>query len=62
MPAGHEVYVTVYVQVLDVKAALASGERLGGSQIMGPEEVVPDLTIGLFTDPEGHVVGVTMFP
>ena len=26
--------------------------------MMGPEEVMPNLTIGLFTDPEGHVIGV----
>jgi hypothetical protein len=25
---------------------------------MGPENVMDDLVIGLFTDPEGHVVGV----
>ncbi len=25
---------------------------------MGPENVMEGLTIGLFTDPEGHVVGV----
>lgn len=26
--------------------------------MMGPEQVMPNLTIGLFTDPEGHVIGV----
>jgi hypothetical protein len=25
---------------------------------MGPDEVMEGLVIGLFTDPEGHVVGV----
>jgi hypothetical protein len=25
---------------------------------MGPEEVIPGTVIGLFNDPEGHLVGV----
>jgi hypothetical protein len=25
---------------------------------MGPDDVMEGLTIGLFTDPEGHVIGV----
>ena len=57
---GPESYdgVTVYVEVPDVEASLAKAESLGGSRMMGPEEVMPNLTIGLFTDPEGHVIGV----
>jgi predicted enzyme related to lactoylglutathione lyase len=51
-------YVTVYVEVPDVEAALAQAEELGGARQMGPEEVMPGLTIGLFTDPEGHLIGV----
>lgn len=42
----------------DVEAALAKAEDLGGARMMGPEQVMEDLEIGLFTDPEGHVVGV----
>ena len=53
--AGH---VTFYVEVPDVEAALAKAEELGGSRMMGPEEMGPDLVIGMFADPEGHVVGV----
>jgi predicted enzyme related to lactoylglutathione lyase len=53
--AGH---VTVYVEVPDVEEALASAERLGGSRMMGPDKVMDDLIIGLFQDPEGHVIGV----
>jgi hypothetical protein len=26
--------------------------------MMGPEEVMEQVEIGLFTDPEGHVIGV----
>jgi predicted enzyme related to lactoylglutathione lyase len=52
-------YVTVYIEVPDVAAALAEAERLGGTKVMGPEPVPgQNLVIGLFTDPEGHVVGV----
>lgn len=57
-PQGYEGHVTVYVQVPDVEAALAKAESLGGSRMMGPDEVMEGLTIGLFRDPEGHVMGV----
>jgi predicted enzyme related to lactoylglutathione lyase len=57
-PEGYPGHVTFYVQVPDVEAALAKAESLGGSRMMGPEKVMPDLTIGLFGDPEGHIIGV----
>jgi uncharacterized protein len=57
-PEGYEGHVTFYVEVPDVEAALAKAESLGGTRVMGPDEVMAGLTIGLFTDPEGHVIGV----
>ena len=57
-PEGYDGHVTFYVEVPDVEAALAKAEELGGSRMMGPEEMGPDLVIGMFADPEGHVVGV----
>jgi uncharacterized protein len=57
-PEGYEGHVTFYVEVPDVEAALARAEELGGSRMMGPEEMSPGLVIGMFGDPEGHVVGV----
>ena len=33
-------------------------ESLGGSRMMGPERVMEQVEIGLFQDPEGHLVGV----
>jgi predicted enzyme related to lactoylglutathione lyase len=57
-PEGYPGHVTVYVQVADVEAALAKAESLGGTRMMGPDDVMSGLTIGLFTDPEGHVIGV----
>ena len=54
---GYPGHVTFYVEVPDVEAALAKAESLGGSRIMGPE-VMEQVEIGLFNDPEGHLVGV----
>jgi uncharacterized protein len=58
-PEGYDGHVTFYVEVDDVEAALAKAESLGGTRMMGPEEMGDvGITIGLFTDPEGHVIGV----
>jgi uncharacterized protein len=57
-PEGYDGHVTFYVEVPDVEAALAKAESLGGTRVMGPDDVMEGLTIGLFTDPEGHVIGV----
>jgi uncharacterized protein len=57
-PEGYPGHVTFYVEVPDVEAALAKAESLGGSRMMGPEKVMEGVEIGLFNDPEGHVVGV----
>jgi predicted enzyme related to lactoylglutathione lyase len=53
--AGH---VTFYVHSDDPKGLLAKVEQLGGKVIMPLTEVAPETTIALFTDPEGHVVGL----
>jgi uncharacterized protein len=57
-PEGYDGHVTFYVQVPDVEAALAKAESLGGTRMMGPDQVMEGLVIGLFNDPEGHVIGV----
>jgi predicted enzyme related to lactoylglutathione lyase len=57
-PEGYPGHVTFYVGVPDVEASLAQAESLGGKRMMGPEQVTPDTQIGMFSDPEGHVVGV----
>jgi predicted enzyme related to lactoylglutathione lyase len=57
-PEGYGGHVTVYVEVPDVEAALAKAEELGGSRMMGPQQVMEDLVVGLFHDPEGHLIGV----
>ena len=57
-PEGYEGHVTFYVEVPDVEASLAKAEELGGSRIMGPDDVMAGLTLGQFSDPEGHLIGV----
>jgi len=57
-PEGYGGHVTFYVQVPDVEAAMAQAESLGGTRMMGPEEVMEGLVIGLFKDPEDNVIGV----
>ena len=57
-PEGYPGHVTFYIEVPDIEAALAKAESLGGSRMMGPDKVTEEIEIGLFTDPEGHVVGV----
>jgi predicted enzyme related to lactoylglutathione lyase len=60
-PEGYPGHVTFYIEVPDVEAALAKAEGLGGSRVMGPDEVMEGLEIGLFNDPEGHLVGVVKY-
>jgi len=57
-PEGYDGHVTFYVEVPDVEASLAQAESLGGTRMMGPDEVMEGLVIGLFNDPEGHTIGV----
>jgi predicted enzyme related to lactoylglutathione lyase len=57
-PEGYDGHVTFYVGVPDVEEALANAERLGGTRVMGPEKPMEGTVIGLFNDPEGHLVGV----
>jgi uncharacterized protein len=57
-PEGYSGHVTFYIGVDDVEAALAKAEGLGATRMMGPDKVMDTIEIGLFSDPEGHVVGV----
>ena len=54
---GERGMVTVYADVDDVSAALDRAVELGGSIVEPPTEL-PNVTIGLFADPQGNVVGV----
>jgi uncharacterized protein len=57
-PEGYEGHVTFYVEVPDVEAALAKAEGLGGTRLMGPDEIMEGTVLGQFTDPEGHLIGL----
>jgi uncharacterized protein len=55
---GSDGWVTFYVSVEDVEEGLKKAESLGGTRVMGPEEIMGSIVIGLFHDPEGNLVGV----
>src|SRR5512144_1726526 len=61
-PEGYDGHVTFYIEVPDVGAALDKAESLGGTKVMGPDSPVEGLTIGLFNDPEGHLIGLVEPP
>ncbi len=50
--------VTFYAQVDDLQAYLDKAEKLGGKTIM-PPTVIPDaVTMAMFADPEGNIIGM----
>jgi predicted enzyme related to lactoylglutathione lyase len=51
--------VTVYVEVPDVAAVLSLAESLGARTIMPATAVMPTLTLGMFTDPQGRTIGLS---
>ena len=61
-PEGHPGHVTFYVQVEDLEAALSKVEQLGGKRGMGPMDIPNGGQIALFTDPEGHEIGLMTQP
>ena len=54
---GGSQMVTVYAGVENVDAALEQAVKLGAT-IVQPATKVPGVTFGLFSDPQGNVVGV----
>jgi predicted enzyme related to lactoylglutathione lyase len=60
-PDGYEGHVTFYIEVPDVEASLAKAESLGGTRVMGPDNVMEGLELGQFTDPEGHLIGLVKY-
>jgi predicted enzyme related to lactoylglutathione lyase len=49
---------TFYVETDDVAAHLKRAEAAGGQIIMDETEVMEGTVVGLFADPEGHLVGL----
>jgi uncharacterized protein len=57
-PDGYPGHVTFYVEVPDVEAALVKAESLGGTRVMGPDQVTEGVEIAIFNDPEAHPIGL----
>jgi predicted enzyme related to lactoylglutathione lyase len=51
-------FVTFYVEVDDLQAALDKAAELGGSTVMPPMDVPGGPSIALFSDPEGNKIGL----
>lgn len=58
LPDGYGGHVTFYIAVDDVAAALEKVEKLGAKRMIGPDPVPNGPTIALFTDPQGHTIGL----
>ncbi len=50
--------VTFYAQVDDLQAYLDKAERLGGKTVMPPTEIPDIVTLAMFSDPEGNLIGM----
>jgi predicted enzyme related to lactoylglutathione lyase len=50
--------VTIYIEVDDLQASLDKAESLGGKTLMAPEEIPGAVTMAMFADPDGNVVGL----
>ena len=55
---GMPPYVTIYVRVDDLDAALSEIGHLGGRTVVPPTEINESMTFALFADPEGNTVGL----
>lgn len=59
-PDGGPGHVTFYVEVDDPAAYLTRAEQLGGAVVLPPTEIPQfHLTFAMFTDPEGHLIGLS---
>src|SRR5258708_24567587 len=55
-PAGSG-WVTFYTETADVTASLGKAVSLGGKIVM-PRTELPGAIVGVFADPEGHLLGL----
>jgi predicted enzyme related to lactoylglutathione lyase len=56
---GSAGWLTVYVAVPDLQAALDKAEQLGGKTLMPPMDLPGDVHLAMFADPEGRPIGLT---
>jgi predicted enzyme related to lactoylglutathione lyase len=50
--------VTFYVQVSDLQGYLDKAMSLGGQTVLPPTEIPGVVTIAMFADPEGNIIGL----
>ncbi|TAK20197.1 MAG: VOC family protein [Chloroflexota bacterium] len=50
--------VTIYVQVPDLAVALDRAVELGGEVVMPPMEIPGVVTMAMFADPDGNIIGL----
>jgi predicted enzyme related to lactoylglutathione lyase len=55
---GSPGHVTFYIAVDDLGAALKKVESLGGRKVSDPMDIPNGPSIAMFTDPEGHLIGL----
>ena len=55
---GGPTRVTIYVEVDDPDAYLQKATQAGGQTLMPTTNVTEGVTIAMFADPEGHVIGL----
>jgi predicted enzyme related to lactoylglutathione lyase len=55
-------HVTFYVGVVDMARAFEAIEKLGGSNVMGPQTLPDGLVVGYFRDPGANVIGLVQIP
>jgi uncharacterized protein len=58
---GGSPHVTWYVAVPDIDATLAQAEERGAKTVL-PRQELPVVTLALFTDPEGNLIGLVEDP
>jgi predicted enzyme related to lactoylglutathione lyase len=58
----NQAYVTFYVQSDDLQGSLDKAEQLGGKTTMPPAELPMGISIAIFEDPEGNMVGLVTPP
>ena len=52
-------WTTFYIQVPDLEQAVKAAEQAGG-QILQPITKLPNVTLAVVSDPEGHPVGLVL--
>ena len=57
-PEDYDGHVTFYVAVPDINQTFSKIESLGGTRMMGPDQVPDGPIIGLFRDPANNIIGL----